>query len=250
LSLPLEGKRVVITRAAEQVDALARLLQARGAEAVSLPTIELRPCLSPETDAALASLASFDWILFTSPNTVRHFRTRIAELGLPSGLPGALQVASIGEKTSAALREAGYEIAREAQDARAEGLLAVMPATLDGQRVVFPRAREARELLPEELRARGATVDVLPLYENTLPQGPAPEYEPADAITFASGSAVEHFFAMYQDATARLEKLLVVSIGPVTTGALLGRGITKAYTAAKPSAEGLCDAVCAALASR
>lgn len=216
------------------------MLRALGAEPVLVPTIALRPVASPETDAMLSSLGAYDWILCTSPNTVRFLCERLSAGGTLE-LPLGPRVAAIGAKTAAALQEAGARVDLIPREAHAEGLLAALPSSLEGARILLPRAREARELLPDALRARGAVVAIAVLYENVLPEGGAPDLGEVDAYTFASGSAVENFFALYPDALPRLQRGLVACIGPVTAEALRARGVLHPRTAPHATLEALCS---------
>src|SRR5260370_37151632 len=120
---PLAGRRVVITRAAAQASAFARLLSAAGADVLEAPTIAIGPPDSWEPlDAALERLSTFQWVVFTSVNGVAMVGTRLADRGLGwTALAGA-RAAAIGPATAAALEACGVRADVVPRDDRAEGL--------------------------------------------------------------------------------------------------------------------------------
>ena len=110
-SLPLAGKRVLVTRAAHQAGKLSDGLRALGATPVEVPVLEIRP---PENlkalDEALLSLAAYDWLILTSANTVRALAERAVSLGVGFTQPTGLKVAAVGQSTAAAARDVGLQI--------------------------------------------------------------------------------------------------------------------------------------------
>ncbi|MFI4925689.1 MAG: uroporphyrinogen-III synthase, partial [Vicinamibacteria bacterium] len=136
-------------------------------------------------------------------------------------------------------------------EAVAEAIIARHGASLEGARVLLPRAEVAREALPERLRAVGARVDVVTAYR-TLP--PAPEERArlreliergaVDALTLTSTSTLDNTLdAIGDDAPRLLGPLTIASIGPITTEAAERRGLRVAVTAAESTAEGLVAAL-------
>ena len=225
---PLFGRRVVVTRAREQASGLAAGLQELGAEVVEFPTIAIRPEDPALLDTALTALASYDWVVFTSANGVRFFWDRLAARGMDTRALAGNKVAAIGSATAEALAARGLRadfvppafVAEEV----ARGLIA---QGVDGARVLIPRAREAREVLPEDLRRAGAVVDVVPVYvtepaatnrEAVLARLEADEL---DWVTFGSSSTVRNFFAQISPEQARrATRLRFACIGPVTAATL------------------------------
>jgi uroporphyrinogen-III synthase len=207
---PLAGRTVVVTRPREQADALAVPLRGLGAEVILAPVIRIVP--RPLDEAArrvLARVSTYDLLVFTSVNGVRIFADDLDEAGpglsaLKGAAPGRRPVlAAIGPATAAALEARGLGCDVVPEDYVAEGLLAalerrgVAPA---GARVLIPRAAEARSVLPDTLRGRGASVDLLPVYD-TLPadklEVPTERLERADFITFTSSSTVRAFVDLF-----------------------------------------------------
>src|SRR5262249_36661622 len=159
LSMVLSGKTVVITRAASQSADLRSSLEDLGARVIECPTIHIVPPTTwKPVDDAIRRLNTYNWLLFTSANAVEQFMDRMG-----SRRP-AVPIAVVGSATGRKLGEWGLKPSLVPEDFRAEGLLAAFPSNLVGTRILFPRAEVARELLPEELRRRGATVDVVTVY--------------------------------------------------------------------------------------
>src|ERR1700722_8733506 len=151
--LPLANRRILITRARDQASALATQLEAVGATPILIPPIELVPPASWCTlDAALASIRSFDWLIFTSANAVEAFITRARTLHLP---PHPKRIAAIGSATARAVAEAGLTVDLIAPQAIAESLAEALRPHAGGASMLLVRAAVARDVLPETLTAAG-----------------------------------------------------------------------------------------------
>jgi uroporphyrinogen III methyltransferase / synthase len=156
-------------------------------------------------------------------------------------------VAAIGPGTAGALAEHGIVADIVPERFVGEALAdALAPVEVSGRPVLIARAAEAREVLPEALRERGAEVDVVALYE-TVRERPSPEAleaaQGADYITFTSSSTVRSFAEAIEDrfpVDAR-----VVSIGPVTSEAAREAGLEVAVEAERHDIEGLIEALLA-----
>jgi uroporphyrinogen III methyltransferase/synthase len=256
---PLAGKTVIVTRPAEQAASLADPLAALGADVVLAPTIRIVPrALDDEVvRVVINELPEYRLVLFTSASSVDVFLGYLGELGLPATALAGAVVAAIGPATRAALEARGVACDVVADDAIAEGLLealarsGVAPA---GSRVLLPRAREAREVLPDTLRAQGARVDVLPVYDTVaaarLPV-PAARIEAADYIIFTSGSTARQFVALMPEGRGRrplperLAGARLCSIGPATSEVLREMGLPVAVEAAEHTTAGLVTAIAA-----
>lgn len=237
---PLFGRSVVVTRAREQASGLAEQLEALGAEVIQFPTIEIQP-LADHTavDAAIGELRSFAWLIFTSVNGVEAFWKRLAALGLDSRALGGAKVAAIGPATAEALAGRGIRAdfipERFVAESAAAGLLEACRQAgeqVEGMRVLIPRAREARDVLPQTLRAAGAEVCVLPVYE-TVPAAArlddvlrALEEGRLACITFGSSSTVDNFLARIPAETLqRHPEVKLACIGPITARTLQSYGL-------------------------
>ena len=248
---PLHSRKVVVTRARAQASGLARTLAGLGAEVVELPAIRIEPRLdSAEVDAAIAAIHSYALICLTSPNGARLLFEALAGRGLDARALAAATVAAIGPGTAGELGLHGVipDIVppRSIAESLAEALEQV---EVRGRPVLLARAAEARELLPDALRERGAELDVVTLYETVREElGPAEIEAVADAdyLTFTSSSTVHNFL----DAVgARVPpNARVVSIGPVTSAAARERGLEVNAEAERHDPQGLLAALLADVA--
>src|SRR5262249_17427181 len=155
----LSGKTIVITRAASQSADLRTRLEDLGARVIECPTIQIVPPKSwKPVDDAIRRLRTYQWLLLTSANGVEQVMDRMGDRR------PTIPIAVVGSATASKLSEWGLKTSLVPAEFRAEGLLESFPENLVGTRILFPRAEVARELLPDELRRRGATVDVVTVY--------------------------------------------------------------------------------------
>ncbi len=245
--LPLFGRRIVVTRAREQAGTLAAQLTALGAEVVEVPTIEIAPAADyGPLDRAIAELACYHWLIFTSANGVRCFMDRLDRS--PADLRDLrARICAIGPATRAAVEALHLKVDVMGKEYVAEGLLAAFAAyDLAGQRILLPRAAVARDLVPAELARRGASVDVVEAYRTVAPEGAAERARAAfahkpDWITFTSSSTVENFVAVA--GAAALEGVKVASIGPITSATARRLGIAVTAEAREFTIGGLVEAI-------
>ena len=240
---PLFGRSVLVTRAVHQAGSLAQLLRDAGARPLVAPTIALVPPKdrAPLLDAA-KRMHDYDWVLLTSRNAVDALWEAMREVGIDArAFP---KVCAIGAKTADAIRAHGVEPDLVPSQGHAEGVLADLGPRLEPKSaVLLPRAKVARELVPDTLRAAGHRVDVVTAYENE-PAEPEPlrrALGDADAITFTSSSTVTNLLAV-ADAEVVRGKLLA-SIGPATTTTLQAKLRAPDVEAATPSMKALVDAL-------
>ena len=243
---PLHGRRVVVTRARAQASGLARTLSALGADVVELPAIRIEPLI--ETDGvrrAIDDIYSYALICLTSPNGVRLLFEALAAAGRDARALANATVAAIGPGTAAALREHGVIADVVPDRSVAEALVeALADLELEGRPVLVARAAEARDVLPDALRERGAELDVVALYE-TVAEQPAEEQieaaRDADYLTFTSSSTVRNFLAAIGESLPRDAR--VVSIGPVTSAAARDAGLEVDVEAERHDIDGLVEAL-------
>lgn len=235
---PLAGRRIVVTRAAEQAGPLVDRLRALGAEPILVPLIEI---VEPADGgaalaAALGQLSSYEWLVVTSPNGAN--RVRDAFTGSVAASPGASpRLAVVGTATSAAF---GVEADLVPGTQTAAGLVAEFPAGTG--RVLVAQAEGAEPSLSGGLLAKGWTVDVVVAYR-TVPRAPSAavllEVLAADAVLFASGSAVRAWTRVFGTATPAT----VFAIGPTTAQVAGDLGLKVDVVAADHSVDGLVDSV-------
>ena len=236
---PLFGRRIVVTRSREQASELIDMLEERGAEAIAAPTIRIATPEDPAPlDEAIASVASFNWIIFASANAVDSFMSRLTAAADARALSG-VRVCAVGPSTAACLLRYGVRADLMPAEYRAEALMDALRGTgpLRGKRVLLPRADIARDLLADELRQSGADVTEVVAYRTALAQGDRAEDRDIyrmlldgqiDAVTFTSASTVRNFAQIHGEDQAAdlLNGTVVASIGPVTAEAAQQLGIT------------------------
>ncbi|SHE88359.1 uroporphyrinogen III methyltransferase / synthase [Desulfacinum infernum DSM 9756] len=255
---PLFGRTVLVTRARQQASDFKRLLEEKGARCVEFPTIRIAPPESWEPlDRALSELQTYDWVIFTSVNGVRFFMERLFEAGKDVRALAGVKLAAIGPKTAEALEARGLRLDVVPGEYRAEGILQAMGAdSVQGARILLPRAKVARDVLPETLRKWGALVDVVPAYETVLPTEGADRVAEmlregrVDVVTFTSSSTVTNFLHVFEahDPLKLLEKTTVACIGPITADTARGRGVPVHVVAEEYTIPGLVQALCDYLA--
>jgi uroporphyrinogen III methyltransferase / synthase len=248
---PLHGSRVVVTRARAQASRLAASLAALGADVVQLPAIRIEPRIeAAEVRDAVAALHTYALICLTSPNGVRLLFEAMEAAGRDARALSQAQVAAIGPGTAATLRERGVIADVVPERAVAEALVeALAEVPVEGKPVLVARAAEARDVLPDALRERGAEVDVVALYE-TLREDPDPAAVEAamaaDYVTFTSSSTVRNFLEVTGGRMP--DGARTVSIGPVTSATLREAGVTVDVEAERHDPGGLVEALLADVA--
>ncbi len=255
MRLPLSGRRVLVTRAAHQAGTLSDGLRALGAEPVEVPVLEFQPPADPAPlDRALRGLGAYDWLIFTSANTVRALVERSAALGISFAMTTTPQVAAVGESTASAARNAGFAVALVPQNYVAESLAQSLAGQTAGKRVLLARAEIARDVIPDALRAAGADVEVVDAYRNALPDAAPGLLKAAlqagiDAATFTSSSSVTHLAgaASHAGIAFPLPGVPAISIGPITSATLRELGWKPAAEADPHDVPGLITAVLSTL---
>lgn len=252
---PLFGKRVLITRAADQAKPMIEALRDAGADAIVAPAIRIVPPADPELLVrAIDAARDYAWIVFTSANGVRAFFDALAARGGDARKLGAARVAAIGPATAEALRAHGIRPDVMPQEYRgeavAEAIIAQHGGPLRGAAVLLARAEVARDALPERLRAEGARVDVVPAYRTLPPEAPERarlreliESGEIDALCLTSSSTLENTLLALDGDPAPLARLTVASIGPITTQAAERRGVRVDLTAEHYTVPGLIAAL-------
>lgn len=253
-SRALHGLRVVVTRSAATQAGFNASLAELGAEVLQLPTIAIDGLgHTAPVQEAVAHLRRYDWILFTSANGVRHFLAAVRDAGLDPRAFANARLGCIGPATARCLDDHGLRADLVPEEYVAEAFLeALLAQGAAGQRVLLPRARVAREVLPERLRAAGAIVDVVPTYETRAPR-PDPAVRArvlageADIVTFTASSTVRHFRALFDASewSSVCAKTQAACIGPITASTARDAGMQVALTASTYTIPGLIDALSA-----
>lgn len=245
---PLSGKRIVVTRSREQASELSERLEDLGAETIEFPTIQVEAIREVAGAPVLACLPlDFDWILFTSANTVACLLSALRANGGDIRSLGNAKLGAIGPATAKTLTDLGLHVDYVPAEFIAEDVLAAFPENPAGKRVLIPRAEVAREVLPEGLAERGAEVTVLPVYRTVPDADGADELKSlfdqgqVDVVTFTSSSTVQNFHGAL--GAIPLDGVRVACIGPVTAETARELGYSVDVVADTFSVPGLVEAL-------
>lgn len=250
----LSGLRIVVTRAAHQVGSLARMLRERGAEVEEIPTIEIRPPADfGDLDRAMRQLASYNWLILTSVNGVEAMVARAQQISADLSPLHKLHICAIGPATRRALEKRGFRVAAMPQPYMAESVVEALRSRVRDKRVLLVRAKEARDVIPRELRSAGAEVNVVAAYETHVPAGARERLTNSlharprpGAITFTSSSTARHLVMLLggaENARELLRNIALISIGPVTSATLREYHLAPAIEASDYTMKGLVEAM-------
>ena len=232
---PLFGKRIIITRPREQAEEFKSQLTDLGAEVIAFPTIEIRdPSSWDGLDEAIRHMDRYQWLIFTSVNGVKNFfaRFRSAERDIRD-LKG-IRISTIGPATERAVRALNLHVEVIPEEFKAEGLVeSLRGRVMKGARVLIPRAKVARDVLPQELRKQGAQVDVVEAYQTIIPKANRDTLEQilaerfVDMIVFTSSATVSNLAELVQPASLRdlLYETAIACIGPITAETVAKYGL-------------------------
>ncbi len=252
---PLFGQRIVITRARAQASDLLSKLSKLGAQCIEIPTIQI---VSPEDTAPLKksikNIKDYDWLVFTSVNGVKFFFDTLFDMGRDVRVLGHLKFACIGPVTKERLKNYGIISDILPKTYRAESVIeAFSTVEIKDKKVLLPRAKQARTILPEELTKMGAKVDDVTAYETRLNADGKEnlisllENNEIDAITFTSSSTVSNFMSLLEskDAKKLLKNVVTASIGPITSDTARSLDIEPDIEAKEYTIQGLVNSLLA-----
>jgi uroporphyrinogen-III synthase len=239
---PLAGRRVVVTRAAEQCQPVIEALREVGAEAVLLPLVAFAAVENPdELDECLKGVRRFDWIFFTSQNAVRALQERARKTGtsLEQSFSGA-KIAAVGLATADAVRAAVLNVDYVSKVHNGVALAEELAGEVRGKSVFLPRSDRANPDLVTALQRHGAIVKTVVAYKTVAPDVEAGTAEEilakggVDAVLFFSPSAVHHLREILGSERFRelSERAAFVAIGPVSEKALREERVDRILVAA------------------
>src|ERR1035441_10351263 len=227
---PLAGTRILVGRARHQAGSLSVSLRSLGASVTEIPFIEIRkPQSYRPLDDALKSIKSYDWLILTSANGVEAMWERVRKLRITRRTLKHLQIAAIGPATKKAIVKHGLKVKMVPEEYVAESVVKGLREKVKGKRVLLVRAKIARDVIPEELRAAGAEVDVVEAYETVVPEKSRVRLRALmkstarrpHVVTFTSSSTAKNFAELLGNVkTASLKNVQFASIGPVTSATL------------------------------
>lgn len=248
---PLFGKTVVVTRARAQASALTKKLEAQGARVLEVPAIKIVPPADfAPLDKAIAAINTYKWLILTSVNGVEYFFDRLFKAGKDARALWGVKIAAIGSATAEALKNYGITADLVPSAYKAEELAdALAENTQAGDKLLLARAKIARNVLPERLRALGADVDVVTAYETVADCQNKDELlevlesGEASLVTFTSSSTVTNLLDVLGDKKDLLHNTALAAIGPVTAETLEKHGLKPAVSAAEYTIDGLMTAI-------
>jgi len=234
----LFGKRIMVTRTRDQASELVSSLEELGANCLEYSTINIEPVESYDAfDEELERLQEYHWILFTSLNSVKYFFKRLYAKGMDARDLKGPDIAVVGKSTADLLLTYGLNADLIPSTFTGEGLAeSLLDQGVEGRNILIPRAKQAREILPETLRGAGAQVTVTPIYQNCRVEGDKialrAEFvdNKVDMLTFTSSSTVRNFLTMLDaENEEELQKLLagvkIAAIGPITAKYVTDNGL-------------------------
>jgi uroporphyrinogen III methyltransferase/synthase len=249
---PLLGKRILVTRPRHQAAEMIARLEELGAVVSRLPAVEIRePADWAPVDQALANLAEYQWLVFTSANGVDALIRRLRYSGRDLRAFGGVRLAVIGPATADALRRYHLEPDLLPPDYDSESLANALQERVAGQRVLLARADRGREVLREQL-ARVAEVEQVAVYSQVDAVEPNAEALEAlrrgeiDYITLTSSNIARSLVRGIDDESLRLLRsgmVRLVSISPVTSATLGELGLPVAAEAREFTSEGVVQAL-------
>jgi uroporphyrinogen III methyltransferase/synthase len=252
-SAPLFGKTVLVTRPKGQSRDFIKFLEDKGGQVISFPTIEIvHPKSFQALDDAINNVRSYDWIIFTSVNGVAAFFKRLRELGKDIRELYGAKIAAIGDITSQAIEDMGINVDLVPEDFRAEGLIQKFKKQDINKetKILLPRAKVARDILPKALREMGAHVNVVIAYISKKPDKRKTNIirkllnqSKIDLLTFTSSSTARNFFELVPDFKQHKNKPVIACIGPITAKTVREFGFKPLIVPKQYTVEALADEI-------
>lgn len=250
---PLAGTRILVGRARHQAGSLSASLRSLGATVIEIPFIEIRrPSSYQPLNEALKSLKTYDWLILTSVNGVQAMWNRLGKLRIRRSALQHLQIAAIGPATKKAIIKHGLKVKMVPEEYVAESVVKGLRDQVNGKRVLLVRARVARDVIPKELRAAGAQVNVVEAYETVVPEKSRQRLQSLmksrkrcpHIVTFTSSSTARNFADLLGKISARsMRDVQLASIGPVTSATLRELGLPPTIEAQEFTMGGLIRAI-------
>ncbi len=229
--LPLFGKRILLTRERERSEELGRMFETLGASVVSCPTVSIIPALSENFDTALSHLKEYAWLVFLSPNGVRHFFRELSRRHWDLRVLAGLRIFSMGSSTTEALSSVGILPDASPESSHGAGVVNAFAAFSlpDRSKILLVRGDRGSGVIPEGLKKLGHDVDTIGVYENILPEIPPYKRErlntfiedhSIDLAIYYSPSAFTGLCELFPELLPRIMSIPSLAIGPTTKAAL------------------------------
>jgi uroporphyrinogen III methyltransferase/synthase len=250
---PLFGRRIAVTRAAQQAAELSERLRELGADVIEMPATQIARIDLVPLRAEIHRLSLYNWLIFTSKNAISIFWEQLLGGGKDARALAGLKVAAVGPATAGALLEHGIAVDVIPNRFVAEGLIEMLQSRddLGGAKMLYVTAEGARDVLPQALKDLGADVTKIEAYRSIVDGEGAEklvreiEAGNVDLVTFTSASAVRGYVDAVGEAVAL--RVPAASIGPQTSDALREAGIEVKAQADESTLDSLASAVVSAL---
>ena len=249
----LVGARVVVTRPRHQAGQLLEILEQQGVTAYAMPLIRIEPLDDPTAlDAALldAVAGQFEWMVFTSANTVDAVAARLERMALEPSALSKVRIASVGMATTRVATASGFTVELTGTGSTARDLAQeIVDRAKPGEHVLYPRSQLGRDDLRTVLEGAGLSVVSVDAYqtvtEDSLDLQLVEQVKRGeiDAITFSSPSSVHTLTSLVGDAPCKLGAVPAICAGPVTAAAAREAGLFVAATSVNPGPEAMAQAV-------
>ena len=248
-TLPLFGRRIVVTRARKQAGSMAASLRLLGADIIELPTIRIEPPADLlEFGRMVQDAHTYDWLVFSSPNGVDAFFELFYKIYGDAREIGGVRIAAIGPSTAERVKAFHLKVDLMPDEAVAEAIVRAFQkqGSVENEKILIVRAEVTRDVLAKKLTEMGAIVDetvayrTVPETADTLGGFARFKEDGADLITFTSSSTAENFMALKLPLPPDLK---TASIGPVTSKTLRELGLRVDVEAKQHDVLGLIKAI-------
>ena len=245
---PLFGRKILVTRARAQSANFVSKLVSQGAMVLTSPMIEIVPIAQNlELDQAIDGLSDYNWVVFTSTNSVNIFFQKLREKGKDSRSFGHVKICAVGEKTTQALHQIGI-FPDFVPSESLESVIAKEIKDVAHQKILMPRSRIGRPELLNSLRKRQAVVDDILIYDTVEVRG-GEQNEileklkggDIDMVTFTSSSTAENFFNILDEPQSAMRNVRIAVIGQSTARTVMMHGLKCDIIADQPLIENLTD---------
>ena len=231
----LKNKKIVVTKGGEQTGQSLSLLEKAGAEILYFPVLKIITLYNnPLMDVCLAKFSDYDYLIFTSVNSVESFEAYCQSVNFEPNYYN-ISVAVVGQKTKSKCGEAGIPVSITPKEYSAKGLLeAFSKYDIKGKKILIPCSAIARDELKTGLEKAGAVIDPVPVYDVVVPDKQDVKDEidlinknNYDVFIFTSPSALNNFISLLDisSETDFFKKKIIAAIGTTTAEALRNKNL-------------------------
>ena len=245
LKLPLSGKNILLTATRSLAEKMAKRFKDTGANICEMSLIAIKE-IETERERLLSEINDSTHILFTSSNGVDIFFEQIKRYGIDIRSLYNKKICVIGSGSGEALNKYGVNADFIPSKFDSKSFLdEILPKLDKDSKVLMLRAKIGSDVLPKGLKSAGIAFSDIPVYDTIIDHRKKFELnkdiENFDYVVAASASGAKALVEMIEDKKMLSGK--VVSIGPVTTKALVELGIENIITAKRYDVEGIIDAI-------